>query len=561
MESARNGSLVRGENHASRHPTITVDFYLYSSHEVAVWEPIWRTLRTRGVDAQFVLEPPGIHRAMGSVPDPKNAWLDDKDGDVVPLMDDETHSSLVALLANQNLPAIDHSRLSADAVITTQGIGWLLQYHESLRIKTEYGASAFVGVHGHGAINTGLDAVLAHGAFSKSAISAHLERERIHRVGYPKWAPTLRGRLSRQTAREMLGIETHLPVVAWLPTWAHNSGIDVYSAALANLANEHLVVAKPHHNSVRFEAKRLAEIDNRIDVREDLHTLVPLLLAADVVVADGRSGALAETFLADRPVVGLLPGIDAQEHGVMAGLNEAVTWCEQPEDLALAVQSALEVDRSEARSVWRRWLFDDMGGHDDEAAAEVIIDLISRKAGHSVTSLPLANLDRLIESTDTRTPESFMHAFTYAWARWPQHPRLLAMLADAALTLAPSDLLTCGRLVRNSGLLSSCPLIAVMHDDRADPVTRVMASALAAIEFEDDRASNSFQSLVQQLPADSFDDAIYQLDLVPSSIPVFIQAAATTRDRCIHLADVLDLLGAQDEAATLQAYGASMAQS
>ncbi len=537
---------------------MAVDFYLYSSHEVAVWEPIWRALRKRGVDAQFVLEPPGVHRAMGSVPDPRNGWFDDKDGDISPLVDDATFLLLTDLLLERDLPSIARSRLSADAVITTQGIGWLLHYHHSLRIKTEYGASAFIGAFGHGSVNTGLDAVLAHGSFSACALSAHLPKGQIHTVGYPKWAQAFREKTSRSDARTALGIATELPVVAWLPTWAQNSGIDRYSVALAALAEDHFIVAKPHHNTIRFEADRLAAIDERIVVRTDLHSLVPLLLAADVVVADGRSGVLAEPFLADRPAVGLLPGTDAQHNGVLAGFDRVVEWSQDPEDLARAVARALDTDRRAARAQWRRWLFADQQGRDDEVAAEAIIDLISTQPDRRPSFLPLQALDQLIDDALDSAPGSIADTFAHAWDRWPGHPRLLSLLAETTHSLSPADLLACARRVRSIGLLASCPLVAAMHDERVDPVTRVTAAALAAVELEDEDASAHFQSLVDLIPHDGFDAALFQLDQVPSALPVFVHAAATTTARCLALAESLSRLGAEEEAATIEAYGKSL---
>ena len=327
----------------------TVDFYLYSSHEVAVWEPLWRALRRRGVDAQIVLEPPGMHRAMGSVPDPRNGWHDDKNGPVEPLVDVSTQRHLAELLDGQAMSWIEHSRTNADAVITTQGIGWLAHYN-GVRIKTEYGACAFVDVYGHGPVNEGLDLVLAHGPFSALTISAHLPHDRVQIVGYPKWAAALRSGLDRQSARQELGISAGDTLVAWLPTWAHNSAMDAYGDALGELAKRHLVVAKPHHNNVRFERERLSQINPSIEVRDDLHSLVELMIAADVVVADGRSGVLAETILADRPAVGLLPGVSPRAHGMLEGMGDAIVWCEDPRLLTEAVEDALAHDRSEARS-------------------------------------------------------------------------------------------------------------------------------------------------------------------------------------------------------------------
>ncbi len=535
----------------------TVDFYLYSSHEVAVWEPLWRCLRQRGVEAAFVLEPPGVHRAMGSVPNPDDGWFDDKSGEVVDLVDHATHEHLSQLLEQRQIPWIDRSRPNADAVITTQGIGWL-DHYTGLRLKTEYGASAFIDVYGHGPINEGLDAVLAHGPFSARAISAHLPANRIHVVGYPKWAPAQRDGLTREQAREELGLDPDRTLVAWLPTWAHNATIGQYTEALAGLADDYLVVAKPHHNSVRFEADRLNSIDSRIVVRRDLHSLVPLMIAADVVVADSRSGSLAETFLADRPVVGLLPGLTAAANGIIGGLDGAVVWCQHADQLGAAVADALAVDRSAERKRWRGWLFGDSAGDDDQVAANTVVELIEARQRRSTVGLPLAALDKLIDKTPEDDAAAFVATFSHAWPLWSGHPRLLGMLNRATPDLDDRQMLTCARLVRAAGYRESCPLRATLADTTADPVRSLVAAALVALVFEDGEGIAWFCDRVDETPPDRFEDALFALDIVPASLPAFVHCAATTPERCLALAAALDSFGADEQAAIINAYAESL---
>lgn len=534
---------------------LIVDFYLYSSHEVAVWEPLWRCLRQRGVDAHLIIEPPGVHRAMGTRPTASTNWTDDKDGPVVPLVDDDTFTEITQLLERRGVPWLEESRPHADAVITTQGTGWLDHYGRALRIKTEYGASVFVGPFGHGTINRDHDAVLVHGDYSRAALRAHVPSERLHTIGYPKWAPTLRQRLSPADARALLGIENTKPVLAWLPTWAHNSSIDDYGDALGELADSFLVVVKPHHNNVRFEADRLAAIDERIVVRSDLHSLVPLLIAADVVVADSRSGALAETFLADRPAVGLLPGIEPIDHGVPAGLGDAIDWCRSPGELRRAVTTATSTDRSAARATWRNWLFTNFDGRDDEVGATTIIGLIEARTPQPAIRPALDSVDVLVNSTDPSRPDDVVETLATAWPCWPGHPNLLTLLETASGTLGTADLASCARLVRTAGLIVHCPLVAAMLDESRDPVARLAAAAVAATDFEDPGAADSFSSLVDQVSADRFGEALYELDLVPSALPVFVHHAATTPERCRSLAVELDKLGAADAAASLLEFG------
>lgn len=534
---------------------LIVDFYLYSSHEVAVWEPIWRSLRRRGVDARIVLEPPGIHRAIGSVPDAAAGWHDDKNGTrLEPLVDPTTHAHLEDLLRSRDLPWIDHSRSHAHAVITTQGTGWLHHYH-GLRIKTEYGASSFVDVYGHGPINNGLDLVLAHGPFSARAISAHVPMDRIKVVGYPKWSPALRSGLERAAARDLLDLPHDRTLVAWLPTWAHNATIDDYRQALAELAESHTVVAKPHHNNVRFESARLAEIDQRIVVRSDLHSLVELMIAADVVVADGRSGALAETILADRPAVGLLPGVSPRANGIVEGLGDAVVWCRKPGDLAAAVADALGTDRGNARDGWRRWLYADFAGYDDDVAADAIIGAVRNRLRPTTAVLPLAELDELLDQVvDGPT---LCRAFAAAWPVWPGHPRLCQLLQRHRHELDDHGRTTCARLVREDGRSDLCPLFDVVDDGGVDPVTRTVAAAALAVVF-DEEMSERFVTLVGQVDPADFSDALTRLDATPAAIPVFLQAAATTPDRCDALARALTRLGADTEAQLLLDHGRTL---
>lgn len=534
----------------------TVDFYLYSAHEIAVFEPVWRSLRQRGVDAQLVLEPPGRHRAMGSVPNPERKWFNDLDGTVVPLVDDDTFAAIAATLDERGLPWIEHSRVHADAVLTTQGVGWLLHYGQTLRIRMEYGASAFVDVYGHGQVNQGLDAVLAHGPFSARAISAHLAPERIHQVGYPKWSPALAAGLDRDAARAALDLPTDASVVAWLPTWAHNAGIDDYGEALAELADHHLVVAKPHHNNVRFERDRLAAIDPRIVVRADLHSLVPLVIAADAVVADSRSGALAETIIANRPAVGLLPGIDARANGMLESFDDAVVWCQEPGQLGHAIADALAVDRSAARDVWRSWLFGDAGAADADRAAATVIELIDSGRLRGTAGLPLSDLDVLIDETgdDQDQLRATLHR---AWPLWPGHPRLTQLVRRVAAVADPQCLLPLAQLVRSTGHQACCPLTFALTIEAA-PVRKLVAAALAAEILEDATATEQFGALAAAVPDHEIELALHQLAIVPTAIAAFVHASASSPARCRELARALNALGAQAEAAAVDNYGKSL---
>src|SRR5690606_19318180 len=90
---------------------MSVDFYLYATHEVATWVPIVSALRERKVDARFVLEPPGRHLVRGSAPDPSRGWRDDKlrrDGRRI--VDAATYERLTDALAQAGHEAADRVR-------------------------------------------------------------------------------------------------------------------------------------------------------------------------------------------------------------------------------------------------------------------------------------------------------------------------------------------------------------------------------------------------------------------------------------------------------------------
>ena len=350
-----------------------VDLYVYASHEVALWENIWRALRRRGVDVHYVVEPPGRNRARGTASDGDKNWHDDKEeGAVVELMDDAMFERTLAALAARGIPWIESSRVDADVAVTTAGSGWLMHY-QGKRVRTMYGVGAVTDSYGHGPINDGMDAVLAHGPFSRNAIASRNRHIDIFDVGFPKWASVFTQGFDRAAARAELGLDDDgRTVVAWLPTWAQNSSIDRFSSALAGLVEDHRIVAKPHHNNLRFEQARLDGIDRHIELLDGLESLVPLVIAADVVVGDVRSGGVTEALLADRPVVGLVPSGNLCDQRLLTGVEEAIVPCVRGDDLRGALAAAGDSSRRAARSRWARWFFGEVRD-DGASAAEAII--------------------------------------------------------------------------------------------------------------------------------------------------------------------------------------------
>lgn len=318
---------------------------------------------------RFVLEPPGRNIARGSSPDPGRGWLDVKGERLVALVDGPTESLIRHELAAIGEEPLRRRRWRA-AGGTTQGIGWLRPYAGS-RVRCMYGVAFVTDAYGHGPVNTGFDLVLAHGPFSAAEISAGVEGIEIAVVGFPKWAAFRRGEVSQADARRRLAVPPDRPLLAWLPTWAQNSSLDDAEALLA-LTSDFRVVMKPHHNSSKFEAARLEAIGGGITVLPATISLVDLIVAADVVVSDVRSGGFTEGLLADRPVIGLTrPG--SSTTSIHPGASEAADVCTDLTELVALARRAFAADpHRDGRRRWVPELFGDTGGADAELAAEAI---------------------------------------------------------------------------------------------------------------------------------------------------------------------------------------------
>ncbi len=357
-----------------------IDFYLYNLHEVLVWLPIWRGLRAEGVDARFVLEPPGVHTAQGSVPDAAQGWRDDKGGDLLPLMTQEAFERIGAYLRARGIEPLAEGRYdTADAVVSTQGIGWLWRY-SGLKLKTAYGCAANRDIYGHSEMNVGLDGVFVHGEYGRACIARHVPEEWVVVTGFPKYAAFFRGEVDRRCARARFGLDSQRPVVAYFSTWAHNGSIERFAGAVASLAEDCDVVYKPHHNNLHFERERLRRLEEMPGVRVDPSEpcIVPYLAAADLVLADVRSGALTEAFLTDRPAIGLSASGDLEKDGLLEGTLEAAPVCLDPRSLRDVVARMLERDDlAEARRRLSDRLFTRFDGRDDEVTARAMVERVS----------------------------------------------------------------------------------------------------------------------------------------------------------------------------------------
>ena len=370
-----------------------VDFYIYSLHEVSVWEYIWKALQKRGVEACFILEPPGVHTAYGSRPDKANGYLDDKRfGSIAPLMTPESHAKIAAYLGERGYPFELRGEPLADVVVTTQGTGWLRRY-KKLKVRTMYGVGAVRNSFGHGEINKGLDAVLVHGAFSRESIEKWLPPEKIRIAGFPKYSPFFRGEVDPRYWAERFELDPEKKTIVYLSTWAQNSSIDRFSRPLISLCEQYNIVYKPHHNTLLFEPDRIENLRERgVKIVEDIPTIVPFYAVADLVLADVRSGSFTEAFLTDRRVIGLSPHGDSEEDCLIEQAYSAAPVCSDPAELESLIQQSIETDVYQAgRNALASYLFSSFDGMDDEVAAEELITLIPQSSTRKVKISILEN--------------------------------------------------------------------------------------------------------------------------------------------------------------------------
>jgi hypothetical protein len=383
---------------------VRLDFYLYATHEVATAAPVLSTLRRLGVDAAFVLEPPDRHLAIGSSPDPGAGWRNRPRARLVRLVDAPTATRLRQLVAATGLPLLDACRRDADVAVTTQGTAWLRRY-TCPRVRLGYGVGLVLDSYGHGPVNRGFDAVLAHGDFSRRAMELRTPGVNAVTVGYPKWAAYRRGEMTREDARKSLGLAPDRPVLAYLPTWAHRASVDAVVDVLPALTRDWDVVVKPHHNSLRFERDRLDPLADLVPDAEPLvqTDLIPYLVAADAVVTDAVSGAFTEALLAGRPTIAITPS------GELPGLHPAAFRCapvvtaaaDLLEHLADGPPATEESDVAH----WVEQMFRDCAGHDDEEAAHALLQCARRpthrwaRAAHNRARSAAASLARRTDAT------------------------------------------------------------------------------------------------------------------------------------------------------------------
>lgn len=149
-------------------------------------------------------------------------------------------------------------------------------------------------------LNRLCDAVMVASEFGRSLMERH--GVRAHVVGYPKLDDVFNGVLTREVARQRLGLDPDRKVVLYAPTFAGMSSVDRFAAAFDTLDDSIQLLVQLHPVSYVKELSRYGQLGERFGwIPEDLAG--PLaLVASDLVVTD-YSGVTFEACAADIPIV------------------------------------------------------------------------------------------------------------------------------------------------------------------------------------------------------------------------------------------------------------------
>lgn len=345
-----------------------IDFYHVDAFEAANYEPIWRHLRAKGVNANLV-----------GVPDHRNTaaagWFD--------------FERFKSYCAVRELSFSTEADPSADVAVTTQNIDILSPYQHK-RARLMYGPTMYPlawGLQSHAA--QPFDLILTHSQLYTNYYANWLPKERLPVVGYPRYDDFFAGKLNRHVIRAKWNIFDAKPVIVFLPTWGDNTAFEQFFPALLQLAHEYHVIIRPHHCTLRFEPKRFAQIQaSGLLMIDDAFDLSDVFAAADVVISDVRSGALLEACMCDVPTVGLV--MQATEiTGWLAQyqIGNMLSLCAQPAQLNVAIQEAyLSTTQATARRQWALHYVAHRDGSAGERAANALIKFA--EANKPVTSVP-----------------------------------------------------------------------------------------------------------------------------------------------------------------------------
>lgn len=323
--------------------------------------PIVGALQRHGCETAFVCQPPGrlvLQRAHKLA----------------------LYERCVEAATHARLPLRFRGDPKADVALTALGSNELHMYTR-IKLKLRYGVSLHrAAIHHNWAMTRGFDGMLVHGAFEQALFSRWLAPERIRLIGMPRHAAYLAQPLDKHEARAQLGLDVApgRAVVSYLPTWSKQSSLPSFGAALAALAQQHLLLVKPHALSLvaPHERAALAQLRRAGAYLVERETeLSAVLAAADLVMTDSTSGATAEALLLAPATPLLLLSVRPLDE-LFREIELAGPRVCNPARLAEHVAHGLGSDSHRApRMQLRSRLFADCQGRDADIAAQSILTL------------------------------------------------------------------------------------------------------------------------------------------------------------------------------------------
>jgi len=163
--------------------------------------------------------------------------------------------------------------------------------------------------------------------------------------------------------------------ILYLPTHNISSSIDRYYDSIRKLASKYNVIVKLHHATFCGESNRVCKMmadPNIVTLADNFDPLV-LYKMADVVLADGVSGASFDAILAGKPVLSIDVSLDKYEV-IKVDKDELFIPCvTSPGDLEASVENIIGVSNRISNRLLEHLLFI-RDGKAGERAAKAIIE-------------------------------------------------------------------------------------------------------------------------------------------------------------------------------------------
>ena len=356
---------------------MNIDFYHIDAFELANYEPVWRTLRAMGVNANII-----------AINDDTNTggkhWFD--------------FSTFQSYCHTRCIPFQSHITSEATLAITTQNSYILKQYQTKVRLM--YGPVPWLNSWQLSSyVVQPFDLVLVHGKFYQNIFSKWLPKTQIPIIGYPKYDDFFSGKFNKNKIREKWNIKSNKPIVVFIPSWENKTAFDIFFNSIIDLQDEYEVIIKPHHCTLRFEKDRMFRVlQSGIPILKSAFDLQEIFSGADLVVADANSGALYEAIMCCLPTVAIVkPDDDYNLWLNEQNVDKITTICRTPNNIRASIKLAFYLDSYQINR--ESWLEEHCLYRDGSAslvAAQEIIKFADKKIKKNIPTYNIIKVSFII---------------------------------------------------------------------------------------------------------------------------------------------------------------------